>query len=130
MIKKPLYSIGQEVKMSKPNLWKEAVGVIVESEKMFKEIDENGRFVVGGLVTSERSISSIVLPYEFDGETLKVTYPEQVFACYGGGTVSMPERVRISKFFRHSYTIKTEKGLSSYPEKMIALNLPIRKQLK
>lgn len=101
-MKQPKYSVGQTLQLLRPTLYDETKGEVTEVEKMFKRIDKySGHFDPDGLVTRESDIETIKLPYEFDGETLKVNYDG---------------RIETSKLYGFAYTIKTPKMLSIYSE--------------
>lgn len=119
--KKPLYNVGDKVNTPK-NLYKETEGEITEIERLYKEVDENGRFVCDGLVTAEGTIQSIVLPHTFDGQTLVVNHPETDY-----GSFVRKAFVMTSKFYGYAYTVKSTKILTIWNEKRIRLQQPAKK---
>lgn len=103
------------VKMSKPTLYNEMEGIIISVERNYKQLHshlpaDKEAFDPRGLVTRESDIQDIKIPYRFDGEYLEVDYPN------GDGF-----RTERSKFYGYSYTIKTEKMHSIYPEYALTL---------
>lgn len=90
---KTILPIGTKVKVKKYDphyASKEAV--IVGVERGYKQFDEEyGLFVDGGLVTLEKNIKNICIPYDFDNDTLKVHHEDYT---------------RVSKFYDHYYTIR------------------------
>lgn len=106
---KPKFNIGDVVVMKKPTLYGETFGTISEGPaKCFKS--------ESGLVTEERTIKSIQLPYEFDGEILVVHYPEHDY-----GTWIEKAHSSTSVFCFYSYTVKTPKILTVYRESSLRL---------
>ena len=73
------FNVGDKInfKRTKNANYANQTGVVVEVESGFKEIiNESGVFDPDGLLTLERTIESIRLPFEFDGWMLKVFHPE------------------------------------------------------
>src|SRR5882757_1983864 len=95
----PPLAVGTSVRFKKPDLYGETTGTIREVEKIYQSTHEDGTFDMSGLAHIEREISSIAIPYEFDGETLKIHYP----ATINRG------RIAVSKFHRYGYTIQSAK---------------------
>ena len=87
------HEIGQKVKTSQTlRLYASEDAEIVAVERVYKEFDEEKEaFVLDGLLTLEGTIKNIGLPYEFDGETLKVHHKNYT---------------RLAKFYDYAYTIK------------------------
>ncbi len=83
-------------------------GVIKEIRRIYSEVTIEGKFKKNGLVQFEDNISSIALPYEFDGETLKVHYPEGDF-----GTWIRKPFTMVSKFIGYAYVVKSETNYST-----------------
>lgn len=116
MPKKPKYNEGETVTMKSPNLYGEKVGVISRVERIYKEVDRfTGKVDPHGLATMEGTISSMSVPYEFDGETLVIKYPDG--------------RERKSIFSKYGYTIKSAKMNSLYSESGITRELPKPEQV-
>lgn len=106
---KPKFEIGNRV--SHPEtLYDETKGKIVEVERVYSELDEDGNFEHRGLCTIESTIKSFCVPYTFDGETLVVTMPKSKFTS--GYT-------RTSKFHHYAYTVKTPKMRTIFSEKSL-----------
>lgn len=111
-MKQPKFEIGQEVILRgklKMN-YSDKTAVVTSRQRYFK--NENGG------VTSESMIPNIALPYEFDGETLTVHYPEQDF-----GTFVQKAYTRTSTFGGWEYRVKAEGvecGLIVFEKNMVA----------
>lgn len=106
----PKFKVGDKVVMSKKTWYNEKEGVILEGPiRIFKD-------VFGTLCTSENEIKSICLPYEFDGETLTVHYPQRDM-----GSFIQKEFTQVSKFSHYSYFVKSSKMNTGYPERMLKL---------
>jgi len=121
MPKQPKYGVGETMTMKRANLYGEKVGVITKVNRLYKRICKHtGGFDPDGLVTSEDTISSICIPYEFDGETLIVDYGDKSQFVKGKET---------SKFYGYTYTIKSAKMLSEYSESGITRNKPKPEQV-
>lgn len=112
-MKKPLYEIGQEVTFV-DKYHRTHKGEIINIEKTYKEVESDGSFMEGGLVTLESTISSIALPYQFDGEALKVEFPESKYGDY----VQMAY-MKESRFYGYSYTIKT--SMNDMPDGVVRM---------
>lgn len=116
MKRKPKYNEGETVTMKSPNLYGEKVGVITRVERIYQEVDRfTGKIDPHGLATMEGTISSISIPYEFDGETLVVKYPDG--------------RECKSVFKGYAYCIKSAKMNSVYSESGITKEMPKPKQM-
>jgi len=103
MPKQPRYSVGQTLQLKSKTLYDEVQGTVSSIERKYQRISKfTGKFDPHGLTTLEGSIKSISLPYEFDGETLIVTYNDG--------------NKETSKFSGYAYTIKTPKMNSVYSE--------------
>lgn len=101
--------------MSKKTLYGETEGVIVAIGNLFKVVHPGtNTFDSDGLVTDESTINSISLPYEFDGETFTVHYPEADY-----GTWIRKAFTDTSKFYGYSYDVRTKKMLTMYGEKSL-----------
>ena len=103
---KPEFKVGDKVILTKPDLYGCTEGEITAIEKIFAEVDANGKFVPRGLSTLETTIKCFSVPYTFDGETL---------------TVEGINGNRVSKFHRYGYTVATAKCCSLYPPKFLKL---------
>jgi len=106
----PKFTVGTTVRFKKPDLYGETTGKIIEIEKIFQSTHDDGTFDMSGLAHIERDISSIAIPYEFDGETLKIHYPS---TNYGKG------RTAKARFHRFAYTVESAKMRTLMPEKFI-----------
>lgn len=116
MKRQPKYNEGETVTMKSPNLYGEKVGVITRVERIYRDLDKyTGKIDPHGLSTAEGTISSISLPYEFDGETLVVKYPDG--------------KERKAIFTGYAYTIKSAKMNSMYPESGLSREMPKPQQL-
>jgi hypothetical protein len=104
----PKFSVGQRVRMVRPNLYGETEGVIVRVERNFKS--------ESGLVTMESTIKSIQLPYRFNGERLEVDHPEQDL----GGFIQKAY-THVSVFSGYSYCVEAGSLRSIYPERALEL---------
>jgi hypothetical protein len=114
---KPEFKVNDKVISKKPTLYGETEGKVTEVGKIFMELDSHtGTFKRGGLATEERDIKSIQIPYEFDGETLKVHYPEDDY-----GQWIEKARTEVSKFYGYAYTVKTPKMLTLFAESSLKL---------
>lgn len=116
----PKFKIGDRVR-ARSRHDGEVEGEITEVDRTFMTIDpQSGRFKTGQMAsaTFERDIESIVLPFEFDGETLTIHYPEMKFT---GG--SMDPHTEVSKFHHYSYVVKTPKWNIVFPEPSLAFVL-------
>lgn len=102
----PKFKKGQTVDTisSRISTYKGCKGIVTEIERAFKEIDEDGNWVLDGLVTMESSIPSISLPYQYDGQTLVVEHPESNF-----GGFQMEAYTRKAKPYEFVYTVKISK---------------------
>lgn len=104
---KPLFSIGDTVKHPK-SLYDETEGKIVEVERIYQQVNKDGSFDMHGLAHLENTISSICLPYRFDGETLEVDYPESEFKLTNG-VIKENAYTMKSRFYGWAYTVETAK---------------------
>jgi small-conductance mechanosensitive channel len=119
----PKFKIGDKVRTSKSDLYGQTVGIVVNVQRMYKEVNRfSGRMERGGLTTDESTIKSISLPYTFDGETLTVDFPESDF-----GTFIQKAFTMVSKFYGYSVTVETKtpksctgQALTSWSEKSIS----------
>lgn len=113
MKQQPKFKVGDKVIMRKKTLYGETEGIVSEGPiRCYKALcPYTGRIDPNGLVTEERTIKSISLPYEFDGEVLKVHFPESDM-----GSIIMKAYTLISVFYGYSYTVKTPKMLTGYSE--------------
>jgi hypothetical protein len=112
-MKPPKFKLNQTVKC-KPTLYGETKGVVYRIEKVYARVDDNGNFIRGGLHTTESSIENISLPYEFDGETLKVHYPE-----YDYGNFIEKVVTRVSKLKEYAYSVRTPKMNTLFSESQL-----------
>jgi hypothetical protein len=87
---------------------------------LYQEVDDDGEFDRDGLATLERTIQSIKLPYEFDGETLKIRIPASTLKLKHG-EMRENARTRTSKFFGYACTVTTEKMNSVFSEEDLML---------
>lgn len=113
--KTPKFSVGDLVKTPK-TLYDETVGIITNIDRLFKKVYPNGEFDPDGLVTEEKTIKGIQIPYEFDGETLIVHYPQ-----WETETVIMKAYSETRKFYGYSYTVKSLKMNTLHFEKSLKL---------
>lgn len=97
-----MFGIGESVLITKGKVAGEK-GEVVEIEKSFLEVDEEGNFNRDGLLTMESTITSIKLPYTFDGETLKVEHPERDY-----GNWVQKKYTHTAKFYQNAYTIRLQ----------------------
>lgn len=113
-LKKPKFKKGDVV--SHPfNLYNETSGRIIEVERVYKRLDKyTGKFDPQGLVTRESDISSIAIPYTFDGETLTLTYPK-------GSLHGEREIVETAKFYGYAYTVESPKMRSVFSESSLKI---------
>ncbi len=118
MQKEPKYGIGTRVKTPR-DLYNCTEGEIVERERLYQTVDRNGNFDMDGLCTLEHTISSICLPYTFDGETLVITYPKNVIKLADGDELHEAEKTRTAKFFGWAYTVDSGKMRSVFSERSI-----------
>jgi len=110
----PKFEIGTIVN-HKADLYGMTQSTIVKVEKVFREVDpRTGEIDPRGLTTLEHTIEHTSLPYEFDGETLTVHFPERVYS----GFVE-PARVMTSKFSGYSYTTRNEKMSTIWSERAL-----------
>ena len=104
-----LFEIGDPVKLpGRGDIWGYTTGTVVETGRAFKEVFDGTREInPDGLVQDERDIKSICLPYEFDGETLTVYYPEKEYTNFVQKAFT-----KTSIFYTHRITVKSAGGLS------------------
>lgn len=120
IIPAPKFKVGDMVKTPK-NLYNETAGEVIEVEKVFQEVDKNGNFDPDGLSTLEKSIPSTQLPYDFDGETLKVYFPAERMEFANGDAWNRVARVEISRFKGYAISVKTSKMCSVFNERSCKL---------
>lgn len=101
------FKVGDEVRCPK-TLYGETEGKVVEVVKMFQKIKPNGEFDPDGLTTFEHTIQHIQIPYDFDGETLKVHFPESKIKLTHG-TLIEDAHTEVSKFYGWGCTVQTPK---------------------
>lgn len=113
----PKFIIGNTVQMPRPALLdKETIGVVTEVQKVFKEVDSNGKFVSDGLCIEESTIQGGCLPRTFDGNTLTITYPERDYGTW------IEKEIKVSYvFYTYSCTVKTSKMNTCFLEKRLRL---------
>ena len=105
------FNIGDAVRMLSPTLYGETEGTVYGVERTLKELCKwalkRGEEEVDedGLWTLENSIKSICVPYTFDGTYLKIYKDDE-----------KTQLERTSKVTGYSYSVKSEKMNSSYPE--------------
>lgn len=93
--------VGQTVEFVQGN-YKGVIGEIVQVQRAYKQLGPDGyAFDPEGLVTLEDTIKSISLPYEFDGYTLKVHFPESKFP-----TFTQHAYTAVSTFYAYNYTVR------------------------
>lgn len=111
------FKAGHNVIMSKPNLYDETKGVITKEHRVFKAFNERtGRFEPGGLCIIESDLKTFSVPYEVIGDTLKVMHPETEYETHIQKACTY-----VYKLHHWSYTIKSEKISSVYPERLLSL---------
>jgi len=111
------FQIGDSVTLKRPDLYGCTKGKVVEVERLYKRIEQfcdGWDFESGGLVSIERDISHICIPYDFDGETLTVHYPESQF-----GDWTQRAHSEKSKFFGWGVTVETKKMRTFVNEKFV-----------
>ncbi len=109
--KGPRYKIGDVVSFITKYGDKITGKIVADPERVYAEIDERGKFKRGGLHTLERTIKSICIPFEFDGNRLTVHYP----ASTGFGNAF----TTVSLFHSWSYTVQGPQHLIGVPESKI-----------
>lgn len=117
----PKFKIGDRVSCPK-TLYNEYEGEIIEIDKVFQDINPDGTFDRDGLAILESTISFCKIPYEFDGETLKVHYPSSDIKLKDG-FIHENAKTRISKFSGYAYTVKSTKMSSVFSERNLSLYL-------
>ena len=111
-MKNPKFKVGNKV--THPHtLYNETEGEIVEVERVYAAVYDNGAFEPRGLQHLESTIKSIQLPYRFDGKTLEVDMPADRFN-------SMAVTL-VSRFHGYAYTVKTPEMRSIFSEKRLSL---------
>lgn len=118
-VKQPKFKVGDTVNCSR-TLYDETEGVVTEVERVFQDINPDGSFDMDGLATLEHTISSIQIPYEFDGETLKVHYPASVIKLTDG-ELRQNAKTRTAKFKSYAYTVRTPKMNTIFSERSLKL---------
>jgi hypothetical protein len=124
-MEKPEFKIGDAVRMLSPTLYGETEGTVYAVERMYAELDkwalERGDEEIDedGLWTGEGTIESICVPYTFDGTYLKIYKDDE-----------KTQLERTSKFAGYSYSVKSEKMNTSYPEQaLVSRKLSEQEQL-
>lgn len=115
----PKFKIGDRVRANSRH--GEIEGEVTKVDRTFMAINpQTGRFLTGPMAsaTFEQDIKSICIPYEFDGETLTVHFPESKFT---GGSLDAHDEV--SKFHHYSYHVNSPKLNIITPERSLALVL-------
>jgi hypothetical protein len=108
---KAQFKIGDAVRMLSATLYGETEGTVYAVEGRFMELCkwalERGEeeFDEDGLCTLEGTIKSISVPYTFDGTYLKIYEDDE-----------KTKLRRTSKFSGYSYSVKSAKMNTSYPE--------------
>ncbi|QST02441.1 hypothetical protein IMZ31_23620 (plasmid) [Pontibacillus sp. ALD_SL1] len=80
------------------------IGTIKGEERLFKETEGEG-FAEDGLVTLESSIESISVPYEFDGEVLRIHMEEQDY-----GDWIKKAHTKTSRYWKMGYIVKIDEN--------------------
>lgn len=70
---KQRFQIGQKVKLLLPDLYGETLGEVTGVTKVYQTVFEDGTFDMNGLAYAESEFDCFAVPYECDGQTLKVT---------------------------------------------------------
>tara|TARA_R110000868_G_scaffold94947_1_gene261424 strand:- start:330 stop:692 length:363 start_codon:yes stop_codon:yes gene_type:complete len=110
----PKFEIGTEV-LHAPDLYGMTRGTIYNIDRIFQEIDpRTGQFDLRGLATFESTIKFTAIPYEFDGETLTVHFPESGF---GGWTEKA--KTQVSKFYGYAYSVRSAKMNTVWSERQL-----------
>jgi len=109
---KPKFKVG-DIVIHRPDLYGGTESEVKEVTRTYAEIDLPGNFIRDGLRIMESDISSISIPYDFDGETLTVYYP--------AGRLSPTSFTKVYKFFGYNYVITNSKINSVYPQRNLKL---------
>ena len=127
----PRFGPGDRVKMKSKTLQGETEGVVESAERVYRQVGPDargpgssrrkrftrrpdGQFDPDGLWTMESTVGG-VLPFRFDGETIEVEYPASKH-----GEWTRAAHVLKSRFAGYSYTVRTPKMLTSYPERALS----------
>jgi hypothetical protein len=111
------FEIGNDVVTKKPTLYNETEGTITEVTRMFKAVcPYTGKIDRAGLCILEQEIVSMSVPYELDGDVLKVHMPERDY-----GTWVQKAQTHVYVFNGFCYTVKTPKMNTVYSEKTLKL---------
>lgn len=92
---KQKFSIGQNVKLLKPDLYGETTGKVVAVTRVYQTVFEDGTFDMDGLAYAESEFDCFAVPYECDGQTLKVT--------------NRDGKITIAKLKKLTYDVETSK---------------------
>lgn len=95
----PLFQENDVVQKAKTKHWPELYAVIMDVDRLYSEIDSNGRLVRGGLNQRESDITNICIPYTFDGDMLTVHYPDSIVRR---------AHTQQYKFSGYTYTVKSD----------------------
>lgn len=72
---KPLYSVGTNVRYSLPDLYNKITGKIVQVERIFQTIFDDGSFDEDGLCYIESDMTSTRFPWEIKDDMLTINCP-------------------------------------------------------
>lgn len=92
---KPSFQIGDSVKLLLPDLFGEILGKVTGYTKVYQTVFPDGEFDMSGLAYAESEFDCFAVPYECDGQTLKIT--------------NRNGKVTTAKLFRMAYDVQTAK---------------------
>lgn len=115
----PKFKIDDKVNFKKPDLYGMINGVVTEVQKLYWEIDpQTNKFKTGGLAIMENTIPSTALPYTFENDVLRITFPESTLKL-SSGVLTEYEKTTEYRLHSYVYTVKNEKMSTVYNERSL-----------
>lgn len=117
MKQEPKFKITDKVKHPK-DLYKDTQGEIYGIEKMYQECysHDDMTFDPEGLTQLGSHIHNIQIPYTFEDDVLRVTFPEADY-----GSFIMKERTNVYRFSGYAYSVKSPQMNSLFSESSLRL---------
>lgn len=102
------FNVGDEVVSSKPTIFGETTGIIIETDELYRPIDKNGKFIKGSANVRFESIQNIADITPLGNEQYSIKYH------YNGKTETVA-------FYSHTYMVNLKKMPTAFPEKYLSL---------
>lgn len=102
------FNVGDEVVSSKPTIFGETTGIIIETDELYRPIDKDGKFIKGSGNIRFESIKNVADITPLGDEKYIVKY----------NLTGVPITVA---FYSHTYMVKLKKMPTAFPEKYLSL---------